>query len=52
MVWRDVAGLDPMKDREFLEAKSKEIGPFEDSVARGFGSLDPLFKRLMAGDET
>ncbi len=47
-----------MKDREFLEAKTKEIGPFEEqwvngeSAAKGFASLDPLFKRLMAGDET
>ena len=58
VVWRDMTGLDPIKDREFLEAKAKEIGPFEeqwvngDSAAKGFASLDALFKRLMAGDET
>lgn len=58
VVWRDMTGLDPVKDREFLEAKAKEIGPFEeqwvngDSAAKGFASLDSLFKRLMAGDET
>lgn len=58
VVWRDMTNLEPVKDREFLEAKSKEIGPFEeqwvngDSAAKGFASLDPLFKRLMAGDET
>jgi len=58
VVWRDMTGLDPVKDREFLEAKAKEIGPFEeqwvngDSAAKGFASLDALFKQLMAGDET
>lgn len=58
VVWRDMTGLDPIKDREFLEAKAKEIGPFEeqwvngDSAAKGFASLDPLFKRLMTGGET
>jgi adenine-specific DNA-methyltransferase len=58
VVWRDMTGLDPVKDREFLEAKAKETGPFEeqwvngDSAAKGFASLDALFKRLMAGDET
>ena len=58
VVWRDMTGLDPVKDREFLEDKSKEIGPFEeqwvngDSAATGFASLDALFKRLMAGGET
>ena len=53
-----MTGLDPVKDREFLDAKAKEIGPFEeqwvngDSAAKGFASLDALFKQLMAGDET
>ena len=57
-VCRHMTGLDPVKDREFLEAKAKEIGPFEeqwvngDSAAKGFASLDALFKRVMAGDET
>jgi hypothetical protein len=50
-------GVDPVKDRKFLEVKAAEIGPFEeqwvngDCAARGFASLDALFKRLMAGDE-
>lgn len=57
VVWRDMTGLDPVKDREFLEARSKEAGPFEekwvngDTAARDFASLDALFKRLMAGGE-
>jgi len=57
VVWRDMTGLDPITDREFLESKAKEFGSFEeqwvngDSAAKGFASLDGLFKRLMAGDE-
>jgi hypothetical protein len=55
VVWRDMKGLDPVKDRAFLEAKAAEIGPLEeqwingDTAARGFASLDGLFKRLMVG---
>jgi hypothetical protein len=51
-------GFGPVKDREFLEAKAKEVGPFEERWANGdpagkdFSSLDALFKRLMTGDET
>lgn len=58
VVWRDMTEIDPVKDREFLEAKAKEVGPFEeqwvngDSAAKGFASLDGLFKRLMAGGES
>jgi len=57
VVWRDMEGLDPVKDRAFLESKAAEIGPFEeqwingDSAAKGFASLDGLLKRLMAGGE-
>ena len=57
VVWRDMTGLDPVTDRKFLETKAKGIGPFEeqwingDTAAKGFASLDALFKRLMAGDE-
>lgn len=57
VVWRDMTGIDPVVDRGFLESKAKEFGPFEeqwvngDSAAKGFASLDGLFKRLMAGDE-
>ena len=53
VVWRDMTGLDPVTDREFLESKAKEFGPFEeqwvnsDTAAKGFASLDGLFKRLM-----
>jgi len=53
VVWRDMTGLDPVIDRDFLESKAKELGPFEeqwvngDSAAKGFASLDGLFKRLM-----
>jgi len=57
IVWRDMEGLDPVKDRAFLEAKAEQIGPFEeqwingDTAAKGFASLDGLFKRLMAVGE-
>lgn len=57
VVWRDMTDLDPVKDREFLEAKAAEIGLFEeqwingDTAAKGFASLDGLFKRLMSGGE-
>jgi adenine-specific DNA-methyltransferase len=57
VVWRDMKGLDPVKDRAFLEGNAAEIGPFDerwingDTAARGFASLDGLFKRLMAGGE-
>lgn len=53
VVWRDMAGLDPAVERPFLEAKAKEPGTFDerwingDSAAKGFASLDGLFKRLM-----
>jgi len=30
-----MTGLDPAKDREFLEAKAKEIGPFEEQWVNG-----------------
>ena len=55
VVWRDMTELDPKTDREFLEAKAKEIGLFEkqwvngDPAAKGFASLDALFNRLMTG---
>lgn len=57
VVWRDMTGLDPVKDREIVQTKAEEIGPFEerwingDTAAKGFASLDALFKRLMAGGE-
>jgi len=57
VVWRDMTGLHPKVERPFLEAKAKEIGPFEeqwingDTAAKGFTSLDGLFKRLMEEGE-
>lgn len=57
VVWRDMKGLDPKVERPFLEAKTKELGPFEeqwingDTAAMGFASLDGLFKRLMEAGE-
>lgn len=53
VVWRGMTSLDPAIERPFLEAKAKELGSFEeqwingDSAAKGFASLDGLFKRLM-----
>jgi len=53
VVWRDMTGLDPKIERPFLEAKTRELGTFEeqwingDTAAKGFASLDGLFKRLM-----
>ena len=57
VVWRDTTALQPEVERRFLEAKAKEIGPFDeqwingDAAAAGFASLDGLFKRLLAGGE-
>ena len=57
VVWRDMTGLDPKVERPFLEAKAKELGTFEeqwingDTAAKGFASLDGLFKRLMEEGE-
>ena len=57
VVWRYMTGLDAAVERPFLEAQAKELGPFEeqwingDSAAKGFTSLDGLFKRLMEEGE-
>ncbi len=57
VVWRDMTGIEPAVDRAFIEEKAGELGQFEekwingDSAAKGFSSLDGLFKRLMAGGE-
>jgi adenine-specific DNA-methyltransferase len=57
VVWRDMTGLDPKVERPFLEAKARELGTFEeqwingDTAAKGFASLDGLFKRLMEEGE-
>jgi hypothetical protein len=53
VVWRDMTALHEVKDREFLEARSAELGTFAemlvngDTCAEGFASLDPLFRRWM-----
>jgi len=62
VIWRDMTGLDPEVERKFLEAEVKDLeakGDIYDELlingdtaAKGFISLDPLFKRLMmAGEE-
>ncbi len=57
VVWRDMAGLDPKAERQFLEARVQEAGPFEemwingDCAVPGFASLDGLFKRLIEEGE-
>jgi adenine-specific DNA-methyltransferase len=57
VVWRDMTDLDPKVERPFLEAKAGELGTFEeqwingDTAAKGFASLDGLFKRLMEEGE-
>lgn len=62
VLWRDMAGLKPAEEREFIEAKLKEMeaagGAYDekfingDCAVPGISSLDPLFKRLMtAGEE-
>lgn len=53
VLWRDTEGLSPAIEREFLEAKLKDEGPFDeilingDAAIPGVKSLDPLFKRLI-----
>jgi len=56
VIWRDMTGLDPKVERDFLEARLKqEKEPFDrmlingDSATPDFGSLDVLFKQLMTG---
>lgn len=62
VVWRDTTALNPQTERDFLEAKVKEMAQASevfdeqlinaDTVAERFTSLDLLFKRLMmAGEE-
>jgi len=57
VVWRDTTALDAKVERPFLEARAKELGTFEeqwingDTAAKGFASLDGLFKRLMEKGE-
>lgn len=57
VLWRDLAGLDPAAEREWLEARLAETGPWDevlcngDSGTPGVHSLDPEFKRLIAEPE-
>jgi len=59
VIWRDMTGLDPEKERAFLEEKIKtesqtydEVLINGDTATSGVASLDGLFKRLMmAGEE-
>ena len=57
ILWRDMVGLDPVIEREFLEGKLKAEGPFDevlingDSATPGVKSLDGLFKRLLEEEE-
>jgi len=58
VLWRDMANLDPVVERKFLEVKLKDEAPFDemlingDAATPGFGSLDALFKQLMEEGET
>ena len=57
ILWRDMAGLDPVVERQFLEGKLKDEGPFDEVLINGDSatpvvkSLDGLFKRLMEEKE-
>jgi len=58
VLWRDMNNLDPVVERQFLEAKLNEEAPFDevlingDTATPGLRSLDVLFKRLMEEGET
>ena len=57
ILWRDMIDLDPVIEREFLQAKLKTEGPFDevlvngDSATPGVKSLDGIFKRLLEEEE-
>ena len=57
VLWRDMDKLDPAVERKFLEARSKQDGPFDeawingDCAVPGVQSLDGLFKRLLEEEE-
>jgi adenine-specific DNA-methyltransferase len=57
VLWRDTDKLDPAVEREFLEARLKKIGPFDeawingDCAVPGVQSLDGLFKRLLEEEQ-
>jgi adenine-specific DNA-methyltransferase len=56
-LWRDMTELDPVVERDFLEARLKSDGPFDevlingDSATPGVKSLDGIFKRLLEEQE-
>jgi len=58
VLWRDMEGLDPVVERQFLETRVKTEGPSDemlingDTAAPGIVSLDGLFKRLMEEGES
>jgi len=57
VLWRDMEGLDPVVERQFLEGKLKIGGLWDevlingDTATPGVKSLDGLFKRLVERDE-
>jgi len=58
VIWRDMTGLDPARERAFLEEKIEaeaqaydEVLINGDSAVPGAASLDGLFKRLMMAGE-
>lgn len=57
VLWRDMDKLDPAVERNFLVARLKEDGPFEeawingDCAVPGVQSLDGQFKRLLEEEE-
>ena len=57
IIWRDMTGLDPAVEREFLEERIRSSGVFGevwingDSAVPGVRSLDAVLKQLIAGDE-
>jgi hypothetical protein len=59
VLWRDMDGLDPAKERAFIEARLGAEDPAADTVlingdsaVPGVQSLDPLFKARMEEGET
>lgn len=57
ILWPDMEGLDPLEERQFLAARRKAEGSFDemlingDTATPGYASLDGLFKRLIEEGE-
>ena len=57
VLWRDMSDLDPVVERDFLEAKLKSDGPFDEVLINGDSptpdvkSLDGIFKRRLEEEE-